>query len=424
LVVLCTLLGLLVAGRGVAFAQGSTSAQAPEVVVDVRVHGNQIVADEDVLKIAGVTIGAPYTDALLAEITKRLKDSGKFESIDVLKRFASIEDASRIVVVIIVNEGPVRIVMPSNPGGAPVVKKRNFASNLMFVPVLEGQDGYGLTYGARVAYPKPIGPNSRILLPLTWGGTKRLAIELDRSFSSGPFSRIEFGTAVQRRRNPAYEETDDRVRGWSRVQRVMGPFRAGGAVSWQDVQFGLTRDAFTSAGGDLTLDTRENPVLPRNAVLITTTADRLWFKSGGELTRVRLDANGYIGIGGQHVLVLHFLTEAANQAEPLYLRSILGGFSTVRGFETGFLTGDKMAAGSIEWRIPVRSPLRVGKIGVTAFFDAGTAWDHGQAFVDQHIYKGAGGTAWFSVASFRLSMAVGYGFGSGTHVHFSGGIGF
>jgi len=118
------------------------------------------------------------------------------------------------------------------------------------------------------------------------------------------------------------------------------------------------------------------------------------------------------------------LTEAANQAEPLYLRSILGGFSTVRGFETGFLTGDKMAAGSIEWRIPVRSPLRVGKIGVTAFFDAGTAWDHGQAFVDQHIYKGAGGTAWFSVASFRLSMAVGYGFGSGTHVHFSGGIGF
>jgi len=408
----------------VAFAQGSGTTQAPEVVSDVRVHGNQIVPDDEVLKIAGVTIGAPYSDALLAEVTKRLKDSGKFESIDVLKRFASIEDASRIVVVIIVNEGPVRIVMPSDPGGTPVVKKRTFVSNLMFVPVLEGQDGYGLTYGARIAYPKPIGPNSRISFPFTWGGTKRLAVELDRTFSSGPFSRIEFGTAVQRRQNPAYEETDDRLRGWARAQRVMGPFRAGGSASWQRVNFGLTRDAFTSVGADLTLDTRENPVLPRNAVLVTTSADRLLFESGGELTSYRVDANGYIGIGGQHVLVLHFLTEVADQAEPLYLRSILGGFSTVRGFETGFLTGDKMAAGSIEWRIPVRSPMRFGKIGVTAFFDAGTAYDHGQAFSDQPIYKGVGGSAWISVASFRLSMAVGYGFGSGTHVHFSGGIGF
>jgi len=425
-VLLCTLLafGSLLLGGAVAFAQGSGTAQTPEVIVDVRVHGNQIVPDDEVLKIAGVTVGTPYSDALLAEITKRLKDSGKFESIDVLKRFASIEDASRIVVVIIVNEGPVRIVMPSDPNGTPVVKKRSFASNLMFVPVLEGQDGYGLTYGARVAYPKPIGPNSRISFPFTWGGTKRVAIELDRTFTSGPFSRIEFGTAVQRRRNPAYEQTDDRLRGWTRVQRVMGPFRAGGSVSWQRVNFGLTNDAFTSVGADLTWDTRENPVLPRNAVLVTTSADRLIFQSGGELTRVRVDANGYIAIVGQHVLVLHFLTEDANEAEPPYLRSILGGFSTVRGFETGFLTGDKMAAGSIEWRIPVRSPLRIGKIGVTAFFDAGTAWDHGQAFVDQHIYKGVGGSAWISVASFRLAMAVGYGFGAGTHVHFSGGIGF
>jgi hemolysin activation/secretion protein len=159
-------------------------------------------------------------------------------------------------------------------------------------------------------------------------------------------------------------------------------------------------------------------------VLVTATADHMLFESGGALTRYRVDANGYIGIGGQHVLLLHVLTEAADQAEPLYLRSILGGFSTVRGFETGFLTGDKLAAGSIEWRIPVRSPLKFGKIGVTAFVDAGTAYDHGQAFIHQPIYKGVGGSAWINVASFRLSMAVGYGFGSGTHVHFSGGIGF
>jgi outer membrane protein assembly factor BamA len=406
-----------------AFAQSSATKPA-EVVADVRVHGNQIVSDEDVLKIAGVTIGAPYSDALLAEITKRLKDSGKFESIDVLKRFASIEDASRIIVVIIVNEGPVRIVMPSDPAGAPVVKRRGFPNNLMIVPVLEGQDGYGLTYGARVAYPKPIGGNSRVSFPMTWGGTKRIAIELDRTFARGPFSRIEFGTGVQRRQNPAYDESDDRVRGWTRVLRVMGPFRAGGSTSWQKVSFGFTNDTFVTAGAELTFDTRENPVLPRNAVLVTASADHMWFESGGELTRMRIDANGYIGIGGQHVLVLHALGEAANAAEPLYLRSIMGGFSTVRGFETGFLTGDKMAAASIEWRIPVKSPLRFAKLGVTAFADAGTAYDYGQSFKQQPIYKGVGGTGWISIASFRLSMAVGYGIGSGTRVHVSGGIGF
>ena len=29
--------------------------------------------------------------------------------------------------------------------------------NLMFVPMFEGSDGYGLTFGARIAYPKPPG---------------------------------------------------------------------------------------------------------------------------------------------------------------------------------------------------------------------------------------------------------------------------
>src|SRR4029453_14166050 len=125
---------------------------AKEVVAEVRVHGNQIATDVEVPEIAGVSVWGPFPDAVLAEATKRLRDSGKFESVDVLKRFASIEDASKIIVVIIVNEGPVRIVMPADPAGGPVVKKRGFPNNLMIVPVLEGQDGYGLTYGARVAY--------------------------------------------------------------------------------------------------------------------------------------------------------------------------------------------------------------------------------------------------------------------------------
>ena len=404
-------------------APPAQQAQSREVVAEVRVHGNQIVTDVEVLEIAGVTIGGPFTDAVLADATKRLRDSGKFESVDVLKRFASIEDASRIIVVIIVNEGPVRIVMPGTPGGAPQVKKRNFISNLMFVPVLEGSDGYGLTYGARIAYPKALGSNSRMSFPMTWGGTKRIGVEVDRTFAKGPISRIEVGTVVQRRRNPAYDEQDDRTRGWARAQKSLGQVRVGTTGSWQQVSFGAIKDNFSSFGADVTVDTRADPVLPRNAVLVTATADRLWFTGGSALTRTRVDATGYIGLFGQHVLIVRVMRESANEAEPLYLRSILGGWATVRGYETGFLTGDHMASATVEWRAPVRTPLKFGKIGVSAFVDYGTAWDHGQSFKNQPLYRGVGGTVWFSVASFRLGMAVGYG-RFGTHFHFSGGLGF
>jgi outer membrane protein assembly factor BamA len=394
-----------------------------EVIAEVRVHGNQIVTDEEVLKLSGVVVGVPFSDAVLAEAAKRLKDSGKFESIDVLKRFASIEDASRIIVVIIVNEGSVRIVTPAT-GGTPQVKKRTVLSNLMFVPVLEGQDGYGLTYGARIAYPKPFGSKSRLSFPMTWGGTKRIGIELDRTFTQGPISRMEVGTTLQRRRNPAYDEQDDRGKFWVRAQKSIWMVRAGVIGTFQEVSFGALNDQFSSIGADVTLDTRADPVLPRNAVLVMASAERIFMVGGPPITRARIEANGYIGLFRQHVLIVRGVVEDANRTQPLYMRSIMGGWSTVRGYETGFLTGDTMAVASLEWRTPIPTPLRFGKLGVSAFADWGTAYDDGLAFKDQTIYRGLGGTVWFSVASFRIGMAVGYGRGAGTHVHFSGGIGF
>ena len=223
-------------------------AQTPprEVVAEIMVHGNQIVPDAEVKTLAGIVVGSAFTDATIAEITKRLKDSGKFESIEVVKRFASIEDASKITVFIIASEGPVRIVTPKNQGDPVEVKKRSFIRNLMFIPLIEGSDGYGLTAGARISYPKPIGDNSRLSFPITLGGNKRVGIELDKNLSSGPFSRIEFGGALQSRRNPAFDQEDNRLRAWARAMRVMGPVRAGGTVGHQEVEFGGNRDSFTS----------------------------------------------------------------------------------------------------------------------------------------------------------------------------------
>jgi outer membrane protein assembly factor BamA len=400
-------------------------AQQPhEVIADVMVHGNQIVPDAEVRSLAGLVVGSAFNDAMLAEVTKRLKDSGKFESIDVVKRFASIEDASRIIVVIIVSEGPVRIVMPADQGVPVEVKKRSFIRNLMFVPMLEATDGYGLTAGARIAYPKPIGENSRLSFPITFGGTKRVGIELDENLTHGPFSRVEFGGALQQRHNPAYDQQDNRARFWARGMRAMGPIRAGGTVGRQEVEFGGNRDAFTSAGLDVTLDTRDNPALPRNAVLATAAAEVLYFDAGQTVVRTRTEATGYIGLFGQHVLIVRALREDADSSQPPYLRSILGGFWTLRGFKTGFLTGDTLVSGTVEWRVPISAPLRIGKFGVSAFCDWGTAYDHGESLSDQPIYKGVGGTAWFAVASVRLALAVARGIGASTRVHFSGTVGF
>jgi len=388
------------------------------------VHGNQIVPDAEVRTLAGIVVGSAFNDAMIAEITKRLKDSGKFESIDVVKRFASIEDASRIIVVIIVSEGPVRIVMPADQGAPVEVKKRSFIRNLMFVPMLEGSDGYGLTAGARIAYPKPIGENSRLSFPMTLGGMKRIGIELDKNLAHGPFSRVEFGGSLQQRTNPVYDQDDNRFRTWARAMRVMGPVRAGGTVGHQEVEFGGERDSFSHGGLDVTLDTRDNPALPRNAVLATAATEVLYFDSGQRVVRTRTEATGFIGLMGQQVLIIRALREDADTPQPPYLRSILGGWYTVRGFKTGFLSGDTMVAGTVEWRIPISAPMKIGKFGVSAFWDWGTAYEHGQSLRDQPIYKGVGGTAWFAVASVRMAMAVARGIGASTRVHFSGTVGF
>ena len=202
-------------GSGVAPSQ---QAQAGEVIAAVLVHGNQVVPTDEVISLSGVKVGDRFTDKTIADVTARLKASGKFDSVEVRKRYASIEDMSQITLVILANEGPVRIELPQMPGGEVKVINRTVWHNLMFMPILDGEDGYGFTYGVRVAYPKPIGPHSRLSFPLTWGGTRRAGAELDRTFLSGPISRIEFGGAIQQKINPAYDIRDGRDRVWARAE--------------------------------------------------------------------------------------------------------------------------------------------------------------------------------------------------------------
>lgn len=414
----------LVLALAMSAGMAGQAARAAEIIAEIRVHGNLIVTNDEVVQIAGVKIGDVFGPSTVADITGRLRTSKKFHQIEVLKRYASIDDPTRIVLVIIVNEGAVRIDVPDLPTGPIAVVKRRGVRNLMFMPILDGEDGYGLTYGVRLAYAGPTGRRSRLSFPLTWGGMKRAGAEIERSFDNGPLSRVSAGAAVQRQKNPAYLANDDRERVWARAERAAGPVRAGGTVGWQRVAFLGATDRVRSGGVDITFDTRLDPILPRNAVYATASWEHLTFDSGGSTNRTRLEGRGYIGLIGQNVLALRAAREDADRVLPPYFKSLLGGWSNLRGFKAGSFVGDTLVTGSAELRVPLSSALDVAKVGVSVFVDTGTVYEKGQHYRDQTLHTGIGGSIWLTAAVFQMSLSVAHGRGADTRANFGLGITF
>ena len=86
--------------------------------------------------------------------------------------------------------------------------------------------------------------------------------------------------------------------------------------------------------------------------------------------------------------------------------------------------GDTLVASSVELRLPLTSPLNIGKIGVSAYVDTGTVYNKGQQLSDQTFRNGIGGSLWLSAAFVRANIAVAHGIGSSTRVHVGGSLTF
>jgi outer membrane protein assembly factor BamA len=406
--------------------------QAPEVITDVRVQGNVLTTDAEMRQLAGVDVGTPFTADLPDIVTERLRNTRKFESIQVLKRFASISDPSQIILVVIVNEGPVKIEslgdVPDGPPGAGkessrVVRRRGFG--VMWLPLLDFEDGYGFTYGVQFARPKVLGPNSRLSFPLSWGGEKQAGAQLEKIFDGGPLTRVETGAAIDQRTNPFFQEDDTRDRLWVRGERAIGqPLRIGAFAGWQHVSFMNTSDRFTQVGADVTFDTRLDPFLARNAVYGRAAIEHLDFAHATAATRTEIDGRAYVGLYGQNILILRVLRQDSDVPLPPYLQPMLGGMTNVRGFRAGSFIGDTLVSGTAEIRAPLTSPLKIAKAGVSAFIDVGTVYDKGQRLADQHFSQGIGGGVWFAAAFLRVNLVVAHGIGAGTRVHFGAGVSF
>jgi len=408
-------------------ALGSSSspvAQAAGTIVDIRVHGNQIATDAEVIDLSGLKVGDPFGPTTVIDVTKRLEASKRFVHVTVLQRFVSIDDPTRLLVVIVVDEGPVRVELGTRPGDPVTVVKRGFARDFMYLPILDWEDGYGLTYGVTIAKPGVTSPAGRLSFPLTWGGTRQAGASFDRPVTRGPFTRVELGGLVEQQTNPAFQVDDARRRVWARGERAMGHWRAGATATWQHVSFGATADDVRSVGADLTFDTRVDPILPRNAVFATSSVEHLRFASGGATNRVAAESRGYIGLVGQTTLAVRVLFDDADRGLPPYLESMLGGWSNLRGFSAGSFVGDTLVAGSLELRIPLTSALHVGKLGVSVFVDEGTTYLKGQRLSDAAWHTGTGGSVWLAAAILQLGVSVARSDGGGIRVNVGGGVTF
>jgi len=400
-----------------------------ETIREIRVHGNAAVTDADVLKLAGIAVGDPLTPDSLKLVEKRLKDSDKFETIEVRKRYRSIDDPTDVALVLVVHE---RAGVESSPaaGGAPGTITRpwhrSFTDRLMFFPILNYEDGYGFTYGARFSTIDLLGLGERLSTPLTWGGTKRAAIEFERTFKTGPVTRAFSSFGIWNRENPRFEIDDQRVELKGRVERQFAHMvRVGVDGARSSVSFGTLDDQIWTVGTNAVLDTRGDPAFPGNAVLLGGGWSQLNVRGHDPINRYNTDARGYLRVVRQAVLAGRVQYFTSDAALPPYERLLLGGSSSLRGFPTGAFDGDRMIVTSAELRVPITSVLSGAKLGVDAFTDVSKVVNFDQSLSDAGWRQGVGAGVFLIAPLVKINLDVGHGLdGGGTRVILSTGFNF
>ena len=403
---------------------------AQETIGEIRVHGNAFLTDDDVVELAGIEIGQPLAPDALDAIKKRLADSGRFETVEIRKRYRSLTSTTDIAIVLVVHERPeIRSTadIDMNPVLRPIRRVKN---RLMFLPIITYADGYGFTYGGRVSTVDLLGGGERLSVPLTWGGMRRAALEFERVFQAGPLTRIGSSLAVWSRENPRFDIRDTRVELKARGERVFAfagnALRAGAEASRSAISFAEADDRLWTFGGDVLLDTRADPAFPGNAVYLGAGWTGLHFRTlPDRIDRYTADARGYLRLVRQLVLAARASYVGANATLPPYERLLLGGSSTLRGVRTGTFDGDRTFVTSAELRAPITSVLSGAKLGLTAFVDSSKIWDAGQSMSEGEWHRGVGAGVFLIASVVRINLDVARGLKDGdTRVHLSSGFTF
>lgn len=434
------------------------AAQDVEKIAEIRVHGNHSTPDADVIQYSGLKVGDPADEATLQKAERSITVLHRFTSAEVRKRFLSISDPSQVLVIIVVDEK----AGVDDTHLEPTFGRRLRAAG-MFLPILNYQDGYGLTYGVRTTWPHAIGDSTRVSVPLSWGGERRAGVEVDHWFGGSrgvygigrkdPQVRLIGGVSLYRRVNPHYEMSDYRQEAKVRVEKPVGTWlRAGAAVKTARVAWAVpdldlppetlaiaifparTEERHDSFVADVVIDTRLDPSFPRNAIYasfgreqLRWTGDEVHILGGdtlGSAGRWLSDMRGYAALGGNAVVALRSQFVTSNTHLPFSEQPLLGGTDTLRGYDAGYGAGDNLATVSTELRYLLTSPLNVGKFGVKGFVDWGTVWNAGSAFKDAQWQRGIGGGVFFGAGPVLLDFATAWAQDGSARVNFGLGVSF
>jgi hemolysin activation/secretion protein len=159
-------------------------------------------------------------------------------------------------------------------------------------------------------------------------------------------------------------------------------------------------------------------------VFVRAGVERLWFDESDAATRPRLDARLYAGLPGKSVFAVRAQFTGASRPLPPWEQALLGGADTVRGFDVGHRSGDCLAAGSLELRYPLTSPLHVAQLGIAVFADAGAVYAARTSIADARFDRGIGGGVFIAAPLLSWRLDVAHGLSAGTRAHVTFGLRF
>ncbi len=167
----------------------------------------------------------------------------------------------------------------------------------------------------------------------------------------------------------------------------------------------------SSLTGLLIYDTVDNPWEPHSGTRAEWSVEWAGGLLGGDAAYLKygFDTSHYQPLWWNHVFHLHgragFVHSLLGRDIPVYERYYLGGINSLRGFDsrsigprdpaTGdVIGGDKEVLFNVEYLFPL---IEEAKLRGVIFYDAGNAWDEGEAFFETGLRQSAGaGVRWFS----------------------------
>ncbi|HYM90110.1 MAG TPA: BamA/TamA family outer membrane protein, partial [bacterium] len=162
-------------------------------------------------------------------------------------------------------------------------------------------------------------------------------------------------------------------------------------------------------------DTRNDPQTPISGEHITLGGEFALLALGGtfQFQKYDFDYAHFFPLGGDSTIVGHAHLGYSAVPLPLQEQYYLGGQSTLRGYPTGFLRGDDVVLGQVEYRFPLSwLPFMQSFTGITTvlFIDAGDAEPAGTSTFNLQPDVGIGIQVKTPVGPFRIDYGIS-GFG-------------